>query len=391
MFWAPHWETDGSSPNGNEVTGSQKIASYLDGQRGMMAECASVESLEGVQSGWLAPAAASSSGQFQTCKNNGSGACAATAATYGMQKNTGGTLASDPTGVLFNCTDPTRNNGDDCAYYAFPGDPFAQVAEYRWDASAYSVGSHVADFKPASASVYRPGVLPLISGVTNLNKSLLTDATTARPMVSGDFATRSYKDNNSSKSNILYLGNHDLSSSVAGTKVVLQTLLQLGEVAPPPVTTEVSRSSPVVAMIDGDPAMVQGTFESIVPPPTTPAVYFDTDAAGFRTPYQAGHMRAVDLANVSTTATAYTNTSPIFDAASGIPATRNIFTNTGTGGRTTVAQRNFDAANAGALVGAGLTAASQSTIITKVRAGGLAGVDRFTHTAQRRSRIASSA
>lgn len=401
MFWAPHWEIDGSSMNAREQAGVAAIASFLDGRGGMMAQCASVESFEGVAAGWRAPAAANPLGQFQTCKSAGT-SCASTSLAYGLEKNTGGSLASSPTGILLNCSDPTRVDGDACVYYSFPGDPFAQVAEYRWDSSAYSLGSHVADWRPATSSMYRPGVAPLISGVTSLQRSKLGSPASARSMITGDFATRSYKDNDPLKSNILYVGNHDLSTSVAGTKVILQTLLQLGEPAPPPVMREVSRSSPITALLGSTPALVQGSFESTVPPPTTPQVRYDSDAASFTYPYQPGHVRAVPVLGLSTSATGYSSLSAIFDAASGMSTTRTIFTNIGTGGLATVNQRTFDATNTGTLLGPDLTSTTRSTIAARVRAGisngatpptysaRLGGVDRSTVAVIEPSLVAGS-
>jgi hypothetical protein len=398
MFWAPHWEIDGGTMNSREQAGVAAIASFLDGRAGMMAQCASVESFEGVQSGWRAPAAATPLGQFQTCKKSGS-SCATSSQLYGLAKNTGGDLESDPTGLLLNCSDPTRSEGDNCAYYSFPGDPFAQVAEYRWDSSAYSLGSHVADWKPTTSSMYRPGVAPLISGVTNLRKAQLGSPASARSMITGDFATRSYKDGDPNKSNILYIGNHDLSTSVAGTKIILQTLLQLGEPAPPPVMREVSRSSPITAVLGSTPALVQGSFESTVPPPTTPQVRYDADVATFTYPYQPGHMRAVPLSGISGSGTGYSSLSSMFDAANTLPSTRTIFTNTGTGGLSTVNQRNFDAANTGTLLGSDLTSSTRATIASRVRAGiangssytaRLGGVDRSTVAVIEPSLVAGS-
>lgn len=413
MLWAPHWELAGASPTANERAGIANIATFLDGQRGLMAECASIETFEGVASGYSAPSEADAAGQFQSCVADGA-SCSATSSTHGFAKNSGGLLSSSPTGVLRNCSDPDQDDGDACVYYSNPGDPFAQVADYRWHASAYSVGSHVADWKPASGRMYRPGVQPLISGVGSLDRSLLTSAAAARAMINGDFATRSYKDNDEDKSNILYLANHDLTSSVAGTKVVLQTLLQLGDPPVEPVTTEVARSTPVVVPIGGTAALVQGTFEQVTPAGTTTKILVDGDADAFRFPYLLGHMRAVPTTSISTTAATHDSLNAIFDAADEIPpvtvagcsvpfqgSCRTVFTNTTTGvrpQRVMMSTGNVDVL--GPLMAPGMTVATQQTLISRVLAGiedtpgrfvpKLGGVDRSTVAVIPASSVAGS-
>ena len=272
MLWMPHWELDGNSPTTDEVTAINNIASFANNQAGVMAECASIESLEGSSTN------ATTNGQFQTCTT---GACAFL--TQGLSKNSGGTYTSDPATVLKNCTDPTLVTGDDCAYFSNPGDPYAQTAEYRWQPSAEDL-SIVADFKPKSGASYRTGVMPLISGVTSLDKTKLSNPTTARAMIKGDFVTRNYKDNSTSKANILYLANHDQSSSVAGAKVALQTLLQLGD--PPPVVTnrEVSRASPIITTVGTEKLLIQGSFEQITPAPTTKTATTNAEVSTFEFP-----------------------------------------------------------------------------------------------------------
>ena len=390
VLWAPHWDADLAALNTNEQAAITNVVDYLNGQRGLMAECASIELFEGTPSGYNSPTAAVAVGQLQTCKT---GTVCAGATTYGLTKNSGAgspSLTSDPGGVLRNCSDPDMTNGADCAFYGYPGDSLAQVGDYRWHASAYiypglGPASQVADFKPNTGAMYRPGVLPLVSGVGVLDKTKLTSPVTARAMINGDFATRSNKDNDPAKANILYLANHDQTDSVAGTKMVLLTLLQLGD---PPVietTVEITRSSPIAAEVGIEDVLVQGSYESIVPAPLTKKATTDAEAATFEFPFLLGHMRAIRTSAITTAGVDFnklTSSAVLFDAAANIPPVtadgcaanfagtcRTVFTNTATGVRPPmVFVKNTDA-TLKTLIAPGLSAANQTTVVSRVLAG----------------------
>jgi hypothetical protein len=165
---------------------------------------------------------------------------------------------------------------------------------------------------------------------------------------------------------------------------------------------EISRSSPVIATVNGTSAVVQGTFEQ---PTGTPKQI--TDVASIATwtyPYLKGHMRARATSSISTTASTFSSGTIEFDAgASGkIPARsyagcaaldgscRNVFTVTSTPDATGVqfhpAKVQLDDTNAstiGALIApssivSGISAANWKSIVRKVLDGGLGGVDRST-------------
>ena len=388
VLWAPHWDLKSSTINTDENTAFTNMNTFLNGTAGFMAECASIESIEGAQVGYGSPTAASTTkGQFQTCVKNGT-VCSTTATTtYGITKNSlDANLNADPSGVLPNCTDMTNAAGADCAYYGYPGDPYAQVAEYKWNSKAFSLGSQVADFVPNSGAnaIYRPGVLPLISGVSSLVWNKTNTPTTARGMIKGDYVTRSNKDNDPAKSNILYLGGHDLTTTVSGTKLALQTLLQLGDTVSDPTTVEISRATPILAIIEGTEALVQGSLERVTPAGTTLKYLSSADTANWRFPDLKGHLRAVATSNVTNTATAYAANPAIFDAATNIPSAdytngcstpfkgtcRTIWTNTTGGGRGTTNRVLFQASNVSTL-GAkmGLTSAEWPTLVSRVLAG----------------------
>ncbi|MFN0248199.1 MAG: hypothetical protein ACKV2T_15010 [Kofleriaceae bacterium] len=306
MFWAPHWELSTNTGNADEKVVVGKIAAFLEGTTGVMAECASIETFDGSQNR-RADSAAATRAKFQTCRDNGSGACSTvTIPQRGFDVNSGGGYDPDPGGVLRNCTDVNMSGGSNCFYMSYPSDPFVQIGDYRWFADT----GVVADFLPRDATtppnIYKPGVLPLISGVTNLDVSQLSTPAAARAsgLLTGDYVSRNQKDDAATKGNILYLGGHDLTESVAGTKVALQTLLQLGTPEVTSFTTEISRATPILALLGTGQSLVQGTYESVQPFAGTPKTLVnDTQADGFEFPFVVGHLRG--YTNVTTTATSF--------------------------------------------------------------------------------------
>ncbi len=385
MFWAPHWElksTTGGTTNERSVI--TKIAEFLENKTGVMAECASIGSFEGSQ-----VRVAGGEAKFQTCTNN-SGSCGATVSNTGLQVNSSASIyTSDPSGSLRNCSDVNMTVGSDCYYISYPTDPYVQIGDYNWFAD---VGI-VADFLPrtaATASIYKPGVLPLISGVTALNAASLATPAAARAsgLIKGDYVSRNQKDNDPNKGNILYLGGHDLTSSVAGTKVALQTLLQLGTPEVATYTTEISRATPIVALLGSGEALVQGTYESVQPIAGTPKTLLnDTDAASFEFPFVIGHLRG--YTNVTGNATSFeTLGASGWDATTLIPTAtyagcstpftatcRTVFTNLDASCRrdgtpctkTVLADGTSD--EVGGYINSAFSAATQQTLVRRILEG----------------------
>ncbi|MBA2539734.1 MAG: hypothetical protein H0V17_08885 [Deltaproteobacteria bacterium] len=161
---------------------------------------------------------------------------------------------------------------------------------------------------------------------------------------------------------------------------------------------EVSRASPVVAVVEGNanPSIVQGTFET----PTVAQPTFSSVAqlATWSFPYLKGHMRARVASTV--TAASFTTGTVLFDAGAtgNIPTAVNggcatpntscryVFTNTNTpNGLTatpTIKQLNDGNASAiGAIMTtalSGFAATEWTTIVRAVLGGKLGGVDRST-------------
>ena len=337
--------------------------------------------------------------QLQTCVNDGTGNCSGSPTSFGVNR-------SNPfsTGTAFkNCSDPTTSSGTECVYYSYPGDSFSQVGDFKWVGES----GHTAAFYPQSttSSMYKPGVVPLISHVSSLNTGLIgtpspytgtasASATAARAMIDTELTSRNIKDNTAGKANVLYLAGHDQSGTVAGTKIMMETLLQLGLSTLPPitVTTEVSRNSPIAVTIDdgSGPAanIVQGTFEFVAPVPTVPTFGVDADAATFTFPYLKGHLRGRLASTITTVSDTFGGDGITFDAAAGIPTAiytgsgcgsnyftascRTVFTTTGTGTTTQTTRTYLNEDNIltlGPLMGSGLTAANQGVLVQRVLAG----------------------
>ncbi len=344
MIWTPHWEStsDGTAlPNPGEQLAINQIATFLDGQTGLMAECHAIEAFEGSYlNGGLGgspdPTSGGSagtgskgipSGQFQTCVGS-AGACTGGSTAFGVDKD-----VVNPAKDTYwpNCSDPNRSGSDTCIFFSSPGDAFAQPGDFSWN----NRGGSVQNFKPNSTTgaIYKPGVTPLISGVRSLNLGFLSSPAAARAMIDADYATRSSKDNDPTKGNIIYVAGHDVSGDVSGTKLILQTLLLLGEPPVSTVITEVSRATPITSTITSSSgtvnAVVQGSFELVQPPNTTITADTDGQLSAFRFPDVLGHMRAIDVANLSTTQIDFASVANVFDAATNMPDTSNSYTGCG--------------------------------------------------------------
>ncbi len=400
MLWTPHWETTagpGSPPSATELVALSNISAFLDGQTGLMGECASISTFEGAYLGGapnIVDGTAGANLQLQTCVNS-AGSCAAVGTQWGIDRNP----AAEPIGTFHNCSDPASGGfpGSDCVAFGTPTDEFVQLGDYLWNTG--SSLDHVRGYTPlgATGSMFKPGVIPLVAEMSG--GSLISYS-----------ASRSIKDNTPGKANVLYLGGHDQSNSVAGTKLALETLLLLGEstVPVPTTTTETSRSTPIVATVAaGVSALVVGTFENVQPPQLAPVVAATADLTGWTFPFVKGHLRATDLTSI-TGAIAQGAGTVLFDAATQIPAVSNscgtidgscrvVFTTTVTPSTTTgVALRppnvyvtDANAPTIGALlaVGTTLVPADYVTITRRLLAGwwtgatyvaALGGIDRST-------------
>lgn len=148
---------------------------------------------------------------------------------------------------------------------------------------------------------------------------------------------------------VFYLPGNQVNNAPSHLRMVLNALIAVPTGTVPQLPTliekEVSRSSPIVATVDGISAQYQGTY--VVKKPADPTTVFsnvDTDTQ-FQFPHTLGHLRAIDTSAITSTATEFNALgSVVFDAATGIPAPtaagcgawftpgcRTVFTNTVSG------------------------------------------------------------
>ena len=223
------------------------------------------------------------------------------------------------------------------------------------------------------------------------------------------------------KADISVTGNGDIYGSIVGNSVKdtgngkIHYDQALGSVTTTGISctqTEVSRATPIVASLYNSActtspcdASVQGTFTVSG---SASEITTATDIASFSFPYIKGHLRAVKVSALSTTASLFSSAASantLFDAKTGIPPVnascstpngtcRYIFTNTNgsaTNGLTasptvvTLSDALTDTTKATTIGDAivppsalSLTTANFQTIITDILSGSLGGVDRST-------------
>lgn len=86
MLWTPHWATTANGPSATEKTIFSNIQTFLSGAggaSGLMAECASISSFEGMNYSLLGTGPNNAGLHLQTCTNS-SGSCATGSASYGI-------------------------------------------------------------------------------------------------------------------------------------------------------------------------------------------------------------------------------------------------------------------------------------------------------------------
>ncbi len=130
-------------------------------------------------------------------------------------------------------------------------------------------------------------------------------------------------ENNANNGIVYYLPGTQIHQHTAELRMLMDSILATptGTVQQVVSTTsEVSRSSPVVASIANHQALVQGSFEVPSIPPAVTTVTTGMDLTSFEFPYQKGHLRAIDDTSVTTTASAFGTGSPLFDAANAMPS-----------------------------------------------------------------------
>lgn len=259
-------------------------------------------------------------------------------ATNRLQKNGLGNSFSGP-----DCTDQyvvgskyktSTLNGDCLDFHPTTGGPatiFSQKGNFNYTGTSGHIHQYLPP--PSVGSFYRPGVLKF---ATSRNKS---DASRD----GWDFTTARHKDDDPAKGMVVYLAGHSYQNDVAGNRIVLNTMLNLGF---SDAGVEIARSEPVGYVTrnyqpDGTftvaaETVFQGTYIQR-PPPGTFQDWINYNAAlpkSWKFPYTDGHLRAYDLGSISTTKQDFSANST-WNASTRLPlpANRQIYTALGGRGR----------------------------------------------------------
>ena len=332
ILWAPHWAGETSTIGGVSCdatciqTALTNIGTFLQDTlhaHGLLAECASIGTLEG---SWDSSQSnpdynvARTETQSLTCQAGADPTkCvtptpATTPAAPGLKHDMGNTGVYLP-----NCTDPTTASGSVCAHFANPSSPFSQIGDYKWYAYSGAVGNYLnANSKGA---IYRPsGVVPLIYTVNSLNTS--TIATDPRSLAQSDNVTFIQRDNSKREAQIIYLGGHNFTPDVAGTRVALNTMLALGQVLDSKPT---AFTGPTVY---GN-TVVTPLYDRITTPgvPVTWTAFDTSDPSAWIFPFHSGTIRLFSLSSLAAGGNSYqSNNTTAAAVVVPAPVNRNVFT-----------------------------------------------------------------
>lgn len=188
LLWAPHWEEGGTAPSATpaippvtagDILGTQlaNIAAFVDAGNNLFAECHAIVTLEG-----------------------GVG-------TSGTEVGLPATRFHSTAGM-----ESTNGTGPAPSFLA-PTHPNVQIADFPYSLVSGSITTYYPDRSATPTSVYRTGV-----------DRLITEAATPP----WDISTINRKDNVQTKGNVAYLGGHRYTGQTAGTRLVLNTLFNLG-------------------------------------------------------------------------------------------------------------------------------------------------------------------
>ena len=331
IIWAPHWDGNNTPTTNCDASCIQdaykaiaKFETDTINPRGVLAECASIGAFEGsfASDGTTMDYNNAYSGlQALTCQESsaGSGKCGSPSgsspAPIGLKHDMGNSSSYLP-----NCTNPDNASGIACVQFGSPGNPFSQVGDARW----FSYSGAVSNYTPASGAIYQPGsaqVLPIVYTVNSLDTT--TILTNPRPQAQSDNVTFIQRDNNKRKAQIIYLGGHNYTPDVAGTRIALNTMLSLG------LVIDITESAFVGPTVYNSqvvvPTYYRVTSQAI---PISWSVFEPSSPAPWQFPYHAGNLRVHNIASLTAgTSNAYGATaSLVYTAVMPAPASRNLFT-----------------------------------------------------------------
>lgn len=223
---------------------------------------------------------------------------------------------------------------------------------------------------------------------------------------------------------VYYLPGNQLKGSPAELRMLLNSLIALPDetFTTTPDEIEVARSSPIVAEIDSEQLVFQGTYAHYDPVPSIPKATTSSGLTRFTFPYTTGHLRAIPVSSFATCSGANCSTANdgrttisslsgvVFDAADHIPpanaagctnyfdgSCRSVFTTLQSGRmppHVAFTTGNYNAtttsapSDLGTLIGSNLTTSEKQTLISRILAGRqdtngnwiskLGGIDRST-------------
>ncbi len=378
VFWAPHWRVDASSllaaksgrtgcvsacdgssghdtpcswgyaGNGGGTTECDATAieraNALDNLvffankkgNGIMAQCRSIAGFEAES---LEYDGAWNSRDGTTVTTAGVNATPRFQYTNGIDQN-----ALGPAGAKWNASWNGRNCSDpdylavtpiadrnQCHVYPYPAEAFGQIGDFAFNTDDGAV-SHWRPYQNVSAR--RANLKRLAMTWDDYDSSVTTEGV-ATPSGYGSFnangndvVTLNQKDDDPEKATIIYIGAHDISSSVGGTRIILNTLLNLGA---DPVESDrsMAQASTAIDITNGNlPTLFTSVFQVLIGTLLPDTITF-TDANGknFRFPLTHGAVRARD-ANALATGLNELSDNVLWNSDSQMPppADRNLFT-----------------------------------------------------------------
>ncbi|MFT3711740.1 MAG: PilC/PilY family type IV pilus protein [Archangium sp.] len=315
VIWAPHWELDQSDKNGSSATNAERgnaldNLDYFGDQKGngILAECASIEGYEGSS----AVTQYSSTGLSKFMFN-------------GPIRRNGMTQTKNGR----NCTDPWYSGSGMCTVYGAPSDAFSQVGDYTYTVGSGHVDAYTNETDGVNAR--KANVRRLASSWSNYPSGSDNTGNTG-----WDYATLRQKDDDPEKATVIYVAGHNLSNDPAGTRIVLNTLLNLGA---DPIPSDRNYSG-AVGFVDATnsntPTLISSIYQvvtgTLLPGATT---YAKATGKNFMWPYTGGNLRIRNAATLVAGQNELTDS--VMANAEGempLPNNRNLFTYFG--GQTTV-------------------------------------------------------
>lgn len=343
VMWAPHWEGDVKNHSTQLASTLANIAHFVDLGNSSFNECASIQTYENGYSPDDKTVRFSFVNNTPTRFFTGNitttllgGVDTRTVNPVPGVQTTQGELAAMNSGAGFapsgqDCSDTATG---DCYMYGNYADLFTQKGDYKLVVTSGLVEA----YRPRPNQTYELGTSRMFYTKSRDTKTASADGWDI-------FITRQ-KDNNALKGKLIYLGGHSFDNSAAGSRLVLNTLLNLSF---RPDAQETSRSEPVndivykrdsngkilrnddgTALID-TANVLSGTFMNLEPQALFPErnYFYASKAADWMYPYVQGRFRSLIPGQISEATQAYDKSGTVnweADSRLPLPNTRTVFT-----------------------------------------------------------------